>query len=142
MPNVKLSELRGEQMKIMSKFNKKRLAVALLATASFMILTHIPSKYVPDGLDKFDLDKTLHILAYGVLTALAIMAIKPPRTWSLRLGLVVVLLVLAITDETTQVFVGRCGSNADLMADIVGMLVALALSASWTWKDLVGNSQL
>jgi len=129
-------------MKIMSKFNKKRLAVALLATASFMILTHIPSKYVPDGLDKFDLDKTLHILAYGVLTALAIMAIKPPRTWSLRLGLVVVLLVLAITDETTQVFVGRCGSNADLMADIVGMLVALALSASWTWKDLVGNSQL
>lgn len=128
-------------MNIMSKFNKKRLLVALLATAGFIILTHLPTKYVPVELNRFDLDKMMHILAYGVLTALMIMAIKPPRTWSLRLGLIAVLLVLAITDETTQVFVGRCASNADLMADILGMFIAMTLSFSWVYKSATGKSQ-
>jgi len=129
-------------MRIISKFSKKRLAVALFAMAGLLILTHIPPKYMPDGLDRFDLDKILHILAYGVLTALMIMAIKPPRTWSLRLGLIVMLLVLAIADETTQAFVGRCTSNADLMADIIGMFIAMTLSFSWVYKSATGKSQL
>lgn len=128
-------------MNIMSKFNKKRLAVALFAMTGLLILTHTPPKYMPDGLDRFDLDKILHLLAYGLLTSLMIMAIKPPRTWSLRSGLIVVLLVLAITDETTQVFVGRCGSNADLMADIIGMFIAMTLSFSWVCKIATGKSQ-
>ncbi len=128
-------------MRITSKFNKKRLAVALFAMAGLLILTHTPPKYMPDELDRFDLDKILHILAYGVLTALMIMAIKPPRTWSLRLGLIAMLLVLAIADETTQAFVGRCTSNADLMADIIGMFIAMILSFSWVCKIATGKSQ-
>jgi len=128
-------------MNIMSKFNKKRLAVALFAMAGLLILTHTPPKYMPDGLDRFDLDKILHLLAYGLLTSLMIMAIKPPRTWSLRSGLIVVLLVLAITDETTQAFVGRCTSNADLMADIIGMFIAMILSFPWVCKITTGKSQ-
>ncbi len=115
--------------------------MALFAMAGLLILTHIPSRYMPDGLETFDLDKILHILAYGVLTALMIMAIKPPRTWSLRLGLIATLLVLAIADETTQAFVGRCTSNADLMADIIGMFIAMALSFSWVCKIATGKSQ-
>ena len=40
--------------RIISKFSKKRLAVTLFAMAGILILTHIPPKYMPDGLDKFD----------------------------------------------------------------------------------------
>lgn len=88
------------------------------------------STQTPHGLGTFNLDKILHIIAYGMLTALMVMAIKPPRTRSLRLGLFVMLLVLAITDETTQAFVGRSTSIADLQADIIGILIAMTLTAA------------
>lgn len=114
----------------MSKFNKRRLVVALLAMAGLLILTHIPEKYMPDGLETFDLDKILHIMAYGMLTALMIMAIKSPRTWTLQLALFVILLVLAIADETTQAFVNRTASLADWLADIIGIIIAL-LTCVW-----------
>jgi VanZ family protein len=122
-------------------FNKKRLIVALFAMAGLLILTHIPPKHMPDGLDRFDLDKILHIFAYAVLTALMIMAIRPPRGLIAKLGVLIILLFLAIADETTQAFVGRCTSNADLMADIIGMFIAMALSFSWVCKIATGKSQ-
>lgn len=122
-------------------FNKKRLIVALLATAGLLVLTHIPQTYMPDNLNRFDFDKVLHVFAYGVLTGLMILAIKPPRGLIAKLGVLIALVLLAIADESTQAFVGRCTSSMDLAADMIGMFMAMALSFSWTYKSAAGNSE-
>ena len=111
-------------------FNKKRLIVALFAMAGLLVSTHIPQKYMPVSLNRFDLDKLLHLFAYGVLAGLMILAIKPPRGLITKLGVLIALILLAIADECTQAFVGRSASIADLQADIIGILIAMTLTAA------------
>ena len=126
----------------MAIFNKKRLIVALLAMAGLLVSTHmrVPQLHILDSLNSFELDKVLHLLAYGVLTCLVIIAIKPPRRLIMKLGILGALVLLAIADESTQGFVGRSTSSMDLVADMIGMFTAMVLSFSWPYKDAVGNS--
>ena len=122
-------------------FEKKRLIVALLATAGLLVLTHIPQKHMPEGLNKFDLDKVMHFLAYGVLTGLMILAIRPPRGLITKLGILIILLFLAIADESTQAFFGRSTSSMDLAADMIGMCLVMALSLSGAYLGAPENSE-
>jgi len=126
---------------LMAIFNKKRFTVALLGAVGLLVLTHIPQKCMPDGLETFDLDKILHIFAYGVLTGLMIWAIKPPRGLIVKLGVLIILLFLAIADESTQAFVGRSTSSMDVVADMIGIFIAMALSFSWTYKSASEDSK-
>ena len=115
-------------------FDKKRLIVALLAIVGLLVLTHIPQTYMPVSLNRSGLDKGLHFFAYGVLTGLMILAIKPPRKLITKVGVLIVLLFLAIADEYTQTFVGRSSSSMDLAADMIGMFTVMGLSLPWAEK--------
>ncbi len=77
-----------------------------------------------------NLDKPIHMLAFGVLTLL-IMAARPalrPRTgW---LWGAVLAALYAYADEITQQFCERTSSPADVLSNLVGILAAAAL---WGW---------
>ena len=92
--------------------------------------THIPVGSQGDGIAV--LDKLLHLAVFFVLGMLFWQVL---RSWgvaySKRHGWVLLVLVsYAAADELTQSLVGRDTSIADLLADIVGVLLAVTLMRS------------
>ena len=101
----------------------------LWVTAGFaavlFLLTHIPQKHIPEQLQMLSFDKFLHVIAYGMLTCLALRTVKTPLP--LRTYLVVFLLIAAFGafDEYTQILAGRSCSMFDWLANIVGITAVL-----------------
>jgi VanZ family protein len=89
------------------------------------------------SLPKIDnIDKLLHGLAYALLGLTSIFALSPQ--WRQRqpvlAGCAVILFCLfhGITDEFHQSFVpGRSSSGADLAADTLGGVLAVAVNGGW-----------
>ncbi|MCI0643130.1 MAG: VanZ family protein [Gemmataceae bacterium] len=77
---------------------------------------------------KFLIGKTVHIVAFAVMTILTGWLRSPPR-W--RLLLLAFLLVHPTVTELLQLEVGRTGLLTDVALDQVG--VALGLALSWKW---------
>jgi VanZ family protein len=82
------------------------------------------------------LKKTMHALAYGVLTALVMRALR--GHWSddgvIRLVSISVSLAYALSDEYHQTFVpGRDGNLIDVVVDTVG--IAGAIGVDWRWHE-------
>jgi VanZ family protein len=80
------------------------------------------------------LKKTMHVLAYGVLTALLMRALR--GYWSdgglIRVVSIGLSLAYALSDEYHQTFVpGRDGNLIDVAVDAVGIAGAIALD--WRW---------
>ena len=77
---------------------------------------------------QFVIRKLTHLLAYGILGALTLRAIRRGRAgWDSRwlLAALAFALVLAIVDETHQSLVpSRTGSPGDVVIDVAGALVA------------------
>ena len=83
--------------------------------------------------DIINLDKGLHVIAYGVLALSALFAVPEQKYQAnpFKISLLVVLfcLLYGISDEFHQYFVpGRMSSIIDLMADTMGAVVAV-----WIW---------
>jgi len=110
-------------------FYIKRLKFSILVTALFFVLTHIPQEMIPPTLRKGGIDKLEHVLAYGVITLLFLISIRNSPTIRSALLLLVAISVIGAFDEITQIFVGRTASVTDFIADIVGILCVLLLSA-------------
>lgn len=83
--------------------------------------THIP----PDRMFHFSqgivLNKLLHVLAYGMATALFFGTLPTESGWSRYVFVLVGLLVVATLDEVTQGWVGRIASLSDWLADLIGI---------------------
>jgi len=122
-------------------FYKKRLVLALFALIVLLFLTHIPDKSIPVDLNRFSSDKVVHVIAYGMLTALFILAIRPPRRWISYTGLLAVFLVIAALDERTQAYVGRTVSGIDWAANIVGVVTTITISLLLRRKKLIEEPQ-
>lgn len=106
-------------------------------------LSHLPGKdlHLPNIIN---IDKLLHCLAYSVL-GLGYLISLPPLWWQRYRGLVagsVVLfcLLYGVSDEFHQSFVpGRSVSGVDVVADVVGGIVALLVFwgwRRWQWQSL------
>ena len=126
---------------ITPSFYKKRLSVAFLALIILLVFTHIPMKSIPVDLNRFGLDKAIHAAAYGMLAALFILAIRPPRRWISYIGLLAVFLVITALDERTQAYVGRRVSSMDWAANIVGVLATMVMSLLLRRKKLIEEPQ-
>ena len=106
-------------------------------------LTHIP---VPDVARQSGMsDKTMHVLAYFVLTFLIWFAISPYQKVKWNLKKVWVLLAVVIwygaIDEYLQGRVGRSADVMDFVADLFGMVLALGvLSIFGFWSALLAAS--
>ena len=109
-------------------FNSKWLKTAILVTALFFLFTHIPQEMIPSTLRKSGIDKLEHVLAYGVITFLFLIALRTSLTICSALLLLVVVSVIGAFDELTQIFVNRTASITDLIADIAGILCVLIFS--------------
>jgi len=105
----------------------KWLVIALAFTTIVMVLTHIPQELMPSQLQKKDLDKLQHIVAYGIITFLFNLSLKNSPSILSALLLFIAILAIGITDEITQPFVHRQASLSDLAADVIGIILALLL---------------
>ena len=114
-----------------SRLDIRWLAVAIFWTAATLILTHLPQETIPPVLRQSGLDKLEHVVAYGVIMSLFLIAlrIRPAALSVLRLFLVFA--VIAALDELTQGLVNRTPSIADFAANILGMLLALCFCTLW-----------
>ncbi|MCO5111888.1 MAG: VanZ family protein [Burkholderiaceae bacterium] len=90
------------------------------------VLSLLPTDYLPPPI--FSLwDKAQHALAFTALAALGLQA-YPRRRWQVLAGL----LVFGGLIELAQAATGwRHGEWADWLADAVGLVLGLALAASW-----------
>ncbi|RLS34069.1 MAG: hypothetical protein DWH79_05430 [Planctomycetota bacterium] len=102
--------------------------------------THVPrpEKFLPANPPG---DKTLHLLAYGVLGGLVCSTAAARGGWSMRLGLSLVggLLVFAMLDEATQPFFGRYADLFDWLFDGLGLVagmiaVAMGVAGLRAWR--------
>jgi len=106
-------------------------------------LTHIPIPAIArqSGLS----DKTMHVLAYFVLTFLAWFAVSPYEkvrwnTWKAWILWLVIVLYAAI-DEYLQGRVGRSADVVDFAADVFGVVLGLGLLSILSfWPALLAAS--
>ena len=104
------------------------------------VLTHMP---VPDIARQSGMsDKTMHVMAYFILTFLIWCAVSPyqriewnkPKIW----GIVAVIVWYGAIDEYLQGFVGRSVELHDFIANLFGMIFALGvLSIFHFWSALL-----
>ena len=93
--------------------------IAIWITAALM--THLPPESVP-GFETSD--KVLHFLGYFVLTGvfeLVLWSYGHPR-WRRFIIAIVVMILYAIADESSQQLVNRCAAFDDWLADGLGIL--------------------
>ncbi len=72
-------------------------------------------------------DKAAHFIAFGlILWSFAVLFRRLPRTWAALLAV-----VLGGAVEVVQGYIGRDPSWGDLLADALGVAVALLIWAAW-----------
>jgi VanZ family protein len=116
----------------MALLRRQKLVVAALALywPTLFVLAHIP---IPQVVRKAHVyDKSLHLLAYMILTFLLWSAIKPAQRVLWRRaavwGLLAVVAVYGVCDEWLQHFVAdRSMDPRDFVADVLGAVAALGL---------------
>ena len=116
-------------LKLDNYFDIKWLVLAVTFTAIVISLTHIPQELMPSQLQESGLDKPMHVVAYGAITFLLIFSVKSSFSLHSTLLVLFALSAICILDEITQPLVSRQASIADLVADVVGIVVVLLLSA-------------
>jgi len=108
-----------------------RMLPMILVMGTIFFLSQQPGDTL-DLPDVPDLDKFLHALAYGVLAATTLFAIRPDRRRAnpVRVGLFVILfcILYGISDELHQAFVpSRMPDILDLLADTIGAVLVVCI---------------
>ena len=115
-------------LKLNNYFNIKWLVLAVTFTTIVLLLTHIPKEVMPSQLQESSHDKLHHVVAYGAITFLFILALKSSPSLLSALLVFFAILAIGIVDEVTQPIVGRQASLADLATDVSGIAAGLLLS--------------
>lgn len=104
------------------------LLCAWAAANVLMVLAALTPQLAPPG--EYGADKLIHLTAFGALT---IMPLPPGRPRWLDLGVAGTMLAVGILIEVAQSYVpGREASVYDVLADLVGILLGLAvLRGTW-----------
>ncbi|MCK4960594.1 MAG: VanZ family protein [Planctomycetes bacterium] len=121
---------------------RHKYIIAALAVywPALFILTHIPVPGIArqSGMS----DKTMHILAYMVLTFLAWLAVSPYKKVNWRevkvWAILAVIVWYGLFDEWFQGRVGRSANLMDFYADLVGAMAGLAIMSIFSfWPGLL-----
>jgi VanZ family protein len=128
-------------LKLNNYFDIKWLVFAVTFTATVIVLTHIPQEFMPSKLQKSGLDKLQHVVAYGIITFLFILALKSSPSLLSALLVFFAILAFGIVDEVTQPIVGRQASLADLAADVSGIAAGLLLSVVGKRRNKKTNTE-
>ena len=117
-------------MKGVGEYGFRAIPMAVVMGIIFY-LSHQPAGTIQLPL-VYGLDKILHACIYGVL-GLSTCFVFPPRVWRHKPalvsgGVVFFCLLFGISDEIHQSFIaGRDSSGADVLADLVGAFIGVAL---------------
>ncbi|MBT3279552.1 MAG: VanZ family protein [Phycisphaerales bacterium] len=101
------------------------VGLVALWIASYVV-THLPAEKIPD---LHASDKTLHVIGYFVLAAAWLIRGRiHSHPWRRRATWAVLIFPLyALFDETTQPLVNRFFGWGDILADLIGLSLAVAL---------------
>ena len=106
----------------MPKFNNyfdiKWLIIAVVFTATVVLLSHFPQDSIPSPLEISGFDKLEHVFAYGVITLLFILSLRNSSTLLSTLLLFFAVLGVTTFDELTQPLVSRTANLTDWLGDI------------------------
>lgn len=80
-------------------------------------------------------DKLVHALAYGLIAASFLGAVKRQAGWKLRFIVLLGIVALGLVDEMTQPLVDRQASVGDFAADVVGILAVTVLWLPWSLRN-------
>ena len=101
-----------------------RFVPMLTVMAAIFYLSHQPDIPLPQAVS-FQ-DKILHLIAYGVLAATVLWAIRPGCSPAAGLGVVIFCVLYGISDEFHQSFIpGRSPSIYDVYADGLGAVLVV-----------------
>jgi VanZ family protein len=110
----------------------RRWVPTALWAALILVLTSVPGDSVPDG--PAGLDKLVHLGLYAVLGALATRALferAPGASLRSLARLLLAIACFALVDEAHQQLIpGRSADARDVLADVAGAAVAIALTAA------------
>ena len=112
-------------LKLNNYFNIKLLVLAVTFTALVLLLTHIPKEVMPSQLQENSHDKLHHVVAYGAITFLFILSLKSSPSMLSTLLIFFALLAISIVDEVTQPLMNREASLADIVANVIGIIMVL-----------------
>ena len=118
---------RVRRGKLKSYVYVRSLLAAMLCTLAVLALTHLPPQFMPQRLPVYLSDKLVHAMAYGLIAASFLGALRRQVGWRLRISILLGIIVVGLVDEMTQPLVGRQASSGDLAADVAGILAATAL---------------
>ena len=104
------------------RFNGFWLGIAFVSLVVLLVLTHWPPEKIPIDINRFGLDKLVHMAVYAGLAWLFFKALPPGQTYLSWVGLIGGLLVIAVLDEITQTYVNRQFDLFDIAADAMGIL--------------------
>ena len=104
--------------------------LALLTVATHV--PHVDSSYFAtvDRVSPLQADKTLHLVAYGILGVLAGAAFAKGLTGAALIRLFVALACWGFVDESTQPLFGRSADVWDWCYDVTGLAVGLACAVA------------
>ena len=121
---------------------RKWLAIAclILYWLALCLATHLRNPWPAGGTPTYP-DKLVHFTAYGILAALAVLALVGPRASRGRGPLVrraaailAVVVAYGLIDEFTQPLTGRDFEWLDWAADIGGAACGTLLALIWRWR--------
>lgn len=111
-------------------------AVTAAYTLVLVLATHYPRPEELLGPNPPS-DKTLHVIAYGLLGLFVAATLAAAGRWSWASAgvLLVALAAFAALDEVTQPFFGRTAEPLDWISDVVGLVAGLAVvGIGRTWR--------
>lgn len=112
----------------------KRLWLSIVWAIIIMLLTGLPGNYFPDVVSFWEWlspDKVVHLVIFGIQAFLMLIAQKQylSRKSRFRITTAIIIVSIAFAALTeilqTYLFIRRCGSVYDFLADVVGVFVGL-----------------
>ena len=106
-------------------FKPRWLIAAVFFTGLVICFSHIPQDNLGQQTVLLQIDKILHVTAYGIITFLAISSVKFRPYFRIKLIVFILVISIGYLDEYYQSFVGRTSSIVDWLADISGVVLGL-----------------
>ena len=112
-----------------------RRTLALLWTAGLFAATLVPGEFVPN-VPVLSFDKLVHVVMFAGF-ALLWLALYPRRRGAVVVGGLAVGLAIEVLQEVLPIH--RSGEASDLLADAVGLALALGAHALWARRGATGR---
>jgi VanZ family protein len=118
-------------------YSKPFLYLWMIGVGVVTVLSLTPVKHVPD-LGFLVYDKFLHLSCYFVIAILACLA---GSKWNMRYLLCFMTLLISVGIEFLQPITGRSFDELDMVANLLGIIIAICVTKLFLWRFPAFSSQ-